>query len=90
MPPAVAPSLPPGLVTVCGDWIDLVTVLDDPSVESSVVDVWQEADLVVVVALHALSVATTAGGMWVGYYTFPASIYTHSVVTVPFNADEMD
>lgn len=73
-----------------GDWVDLATLLEDPSVESCAIDPWQEADLVVVVASHALTVATSSGGEWVAHSAFPASICAHPVETVPVNAEELD
>jgi hypothetical protein len=88
--PASASQPAPAVALVCGDWVDLALLLDDPCVDTSVVDVWMHGDLAVVTAVHSLGAGGSSECVWVGFYTFPSTIYAHSIVTVPFHADEME
>jgi hypothetical protein len=88
--PAAASQPAPAVALVCGDWVDLALLLDDPCVTTCVVDVWMHGDLAVVTAVHSLGPGGSSECVWVGFYTFPSTIYAHSIVTVPFHADEME
>jgi len=88
--PAAATQAAPAVAVVCGDWVDLALLLDDPCVDTCVVDVWMHGDLAVVTAVHSLGAGGSSECVWVGFYTFPSTIYAHSIVTVPFHADEME
>jgi|GEM_PF-6837007 len=80
----------PVTAVLCGDWIDLALLLEDPCVETCVVGVWPYGDMVLVAAVHSVDDAAGSAFSWMGYYAFPSSIYAHSVVSVPFKAEEMD
>jgi hypothetical protein len=80
----------PVVAVACGDWIDLGLLLEDPLVETAVVDVRDRGDVTVVTAVHTLRSASSSDCVWVGFYIFPSTIFAHSIVTVPFHADEMD
>ena len=73
----------------CGDWIDLALLLDGPCVETVLVGAWEDGPLVLVAAVHVAGEGQSACA-WAGYYAFPSSIYAHSIVSVPFHADEME
>lgn len=92
--PAVVPAAPqdpaPPAAVVCGDCLDFLLVLQDPGVESVVLDVVDHGGTSVAAVLHT---AADAGGetcTWIGLYAFPSSIFAHSVVSVPLHAEEMD
>ena len=92
-PPVAAPpaasQATPAVAIVCGNWVDLAQLLDDPCVDTCIVDVCLHGDLAVVTAVHS-SGQGSSECVWVGFYTFPSTIYAHSIVTVPFHADEME
>jgi len=88
--PAAASQPAAAVALVSGDWVDLLLLLDDPCVDTCVVDVWQQGDVTVVTALHSVGEGGSSDCVWVGFYTFPSTIYAHSIVTVPFHADEME
>jgi len=88
--PAAAGQPAPVAALFCGDWVDLALLMDDPCVDTCVVDVSMHGDLAVVTALHSLGAGSSNECVWVGFYTFPSTIYAHSIVTVPFHADEME
>ncbi len=87
--PAGAEPLPV-VAMACGDWIDLVQLLEEPGVETIVLGAWQYGDAVVVGAMHSIGGTESHGVAWAGYYAFPSTIYAHSIVTVPFHAEEME
>ena len=93
-PPAAAPAAAshaaPAVALVCGSWVDLALLLDDPCVDTCILDVCMHGDVAVVTAVHSVGPAGSSECVWVGFYTFPSTIYAHSIVTVPFHADEMD
>ena len=89
-PPAAASQATPAVAIVCGDWVDLALLLDDPCVDTCVVDVCLHGDVAVVTAVHSIAQDGSSECVWVGFYTFPSTIYAHSIVTVPFHADEME
>jgi len=52
--------------------------------------VWTRGELVVVAARHSVERTQDEACVWLGYYVFPSSICAHSIVSVPFHAEEME
>src|SRR4029434_8778163 len=52
-PPGSATQTAPAVAGVCGDCVDLALLLEDPCVDTSIVDVWMDGDLAVVTAVHS-------------------------------------
>ena len=75
---------------VCGDWVDLGLILADPAVQTCIVDVQQQGGTTLVTAVHGVQGGQDEACLWVGFYAFPSSILAHSIVTVPFHAEEME
>ena len=88
--PTVSHGPLPLVAQTFDDCLDFFLLLADPNVQTQIVYVEENGDITLVAAVH------TAGGkggeelVWAAVYTFPSTIYAHSIVTVPFHADEMD
>lgn len=80
----------PVAAVVAGDWVDLGLVLGDPGIETRIVDAWSHGDVTVLTAVHRRSDGSEEACVWIGFYTFPSTIFAHSVVNVPMHADEME
>jgi len=93
-PMAVAPGVardPAPLSAVeYGDCLDFLLMLQDPALESVVLDVVDRDGTSVAAVLHTAVDDEGEACMWVGLYVFPSSILAHSVVSVPLHAEEMD
>jgi hypothetical protein len=74
---------------VCGDWVDLALILEDPTVDTRIVGAWEHGDVAVLTVVHSTE-GDASECVWVGLYTFPSSIFAHSIVSVPFHAEEME
>ena len=74
----------------CDDCLDFFLLLADPDVQTQIVYVEDLGDVTLVAAVHTVGGEGGEELVWAAMYTFPSTIYAHSIVTVPFHADEMD
>ncbi len=85
------PVEPAPLVAVaCGDCLDFFLLLEDPAVQTRILEIADRGDVSVAAVLHRSRDAAGEAFTWVAFYTFPSSIFAHSIVSVPFHAEEMD
>ena len=78
------------VVQTCDDCLDFFLLLADPDVQTQILHVEDLGDVTVVAAVHSTAGEDGEELAWAALYTFPSTIYAHSIVTVPFHADEMD
>jgi hypothetical protein len=95
-PPAGMPADPPELspsldAQAFGDCLDCFLLLEDPSVDTQFVDFVDCGAVTLVTAVHTIELATASMSYsWAVVYSFPSSIFAHSLVKVPMRAEEMD
>ena len=98
-PPAGKPADPPAVHDLSldplafDDCLDFFLRLDDPSVDTQLVDFVDCGAVTIVTAVHTIEMATattTLSYSWAVVYTFPSTIFAHSLVKVHMHADEMD
>lgn len=79
----------PVFAVACDDALDVLLLLDVPGAEAQVVEVVDQGPLAMATVSYT---ATTPQGAvtWVVLYTFPSTIFAHSIVSVPFKADELE
>lgn len=73
-----------------GDELELLLLLADPSVDTRILAADEGEDSVVVIAAHTAEPGPGEPGEWVAVYEIPPTIFAHSIVEVPFHAEEMD
>jgi len=77
-------------LVACGDGLTFLLALGDPALQTQVLAVAEQGDVTVAAVLHSSSTASGEALTWLVLYTFPSTIFAHSIVTVPFHADEME
>jgi len=75
------------------DALDFFLRLEDPAVDTQLVDFVDCGGVTIVTAVHTIELATattTLSYSWAVVYTFPSTIFAHSLVKVHMHAEEMD
>jgi len=87
--PAAEPLAAPLPVVALDDELEFLMILEDPDVRTDVVGIVEYGDRTFVAAVHEFVNRSRGVGTWAVVYTFPPTIFTHSIVQVPFHAEEM-
>lgn len=94
--PSVAGEPLPVAALACEDVLQVFLLLDDPRVHTEIVGVAECDGMTVIAAIHSTggsggSSELTAGAtVWAALYTFPSTIFAHSLVKVRLHAEELD